>query len=1158
MRIRTAIWGSMLLVAATAAVAQSVVLDVYSLSTHTMHHITLPAQSGGGLGNHLRFETMPPSPRLLADPALRLKLKAMLARRPKDVDRPRELATGALQSKRAGSEIFGTYHAIVLLVDFTDHAPQWYPGMQADDHYTKMLFSVGTYPTGSMRDYYKENSYNQFEVTGEVAGGASGWYRAPQSYAYYVAGQNGFGAYPHNAQKLIEDAVRLADPDVDYSQYDNNGDGVVDSLFVVHSGPGAEATGSDNDIWSHKWSIPQVMLDGVNVSDYSIEPEDGTIGVFCHEYGHVLGAYDLYDYGNDSAGYDSAGLGVWSIMAGGSWGADYNHANRPAHFDPYHKILFGWIKPTLLAADQTAVTLPAVETTPTVYKLWQRSKATIREYFLVENRQKTGFDSLLYNSGLLIYHIDQSKFSGPVNDEEWFPGLPTSAHYAVGLEQADARWDLEHNFNVGDAGDPFPGTANQRTFNFASLPDSSSYLGGPTGISVTNISDSGATMTADIGVSLPAHTHWYVRASASVYGNGGSWDTAFATIGQAMAVARPGDIITVAPGVYTESVNFAGKEVTLTSTQPEDSDTVANTIIRAGVNGASVLFRHTEGRGAVLDGFTISHLPGITGNGVNIMGASPTIRNCVIRDNTDNRGGENLSYGGGMLVIDGANPLLTNNRFEKNAADVGAGLCIQNAGAQVVNNTFTGNRATYDGGGMALLKADPQTVVQSCVFSADQAKRGGGILCTTSSPLIADCRFSDCSARTSGGALYLRVGSNARVLRASITNCSAFLYSSSGGAGLYCVLGSNAIIDGLSLWGCSSPQGAGLYSDADSNPTVTNSIIAGCTGPGIQSQRPLTVTYSDVWGNTNRNYIGFANPTGTSGNLSVDPRFADTVNGDLHLKSRLGRWTERSYGPGTTEVVWVQDTVNSPCIDAGDPAAAVGAEPEPNGSRLNMGAEGGTDQASKSVRGTILSGTSPANGATGVVVRPSVRLHFRDAVVEKSAREHFSLTIPPATPMGPIMLVPGSVRWLQPGKIMQFTPTGALPGGTRCVATISEGVEKQDGGLTGWSESFSFTIADGSDTAATVTALALPTPNGGAQITVSLTAASQVGAEIMNLAGTAIATLAPRNLPQGVGTLLWDGKSKLGTKVPAGQYLVRVRALRSDGSTSSCIVALRR
>jgi hypothetical protein len=91
-----------------------------------------------------------------------------------------------------------------------------------------------------------------------------------------------------------------------------------------------------------------------------------------------------------------------------------------------------------------------------------------------------------------------------------------------------------------------------------------------------------------------------------------------------------------------------------------------------------------------------------------------------------------------------------------------------------------------------------------------------------------------------------------------------------------------------------------------------------------------TVTYSDIQ--------GFAT---NDGNIDADPLFADPVTGDYHLKSQAGRWDPASQ-------MWVQDQVNSPCIDGGDPNSTVGLEPEPNGSVINMGAYGGTDQASKS------------------------------------------------------------------------------------------------------------------------------------------------------------------------------------------------------------------
>src|SRR5690606_38105776 len=116
------------------------------------------------------------------------------------------------------------------------------------------------------------------DVTGEVSGdvtNANGWYRAPKPKKHYTNGDFGFGAYPKNAQKLVEDVLDLAAPNVDFSQYDNDGDGHVEALVIIAAGIGGEETGDVNDIWSHKWGIQPRTLNGVTVSEYFMAPENG-------------------------------------------------------------------------------------------------------------------------------------------------------------------------------------------------------------------------------------------------------------------------------------------------------------------------------------------------------------------------------------------------------------------------------------------------------------------------------------------------------------------------------------------------------------------------------------------------------------------------------------------------------------------------------------------------------------------------------------------------------------------------------------------------------------------------------------------------------------------------------------------------------------------
>jgi immune inhibitor A len=327
-----------------------------------------------------------------------------------------------------------------------------------------------------MRDYFKECSYGTLNIEGEVLG----WYRMPQPYSYYVDNQNGFGTYPKNVQKLIEDAVDTANADVNYANYDSDGDGYVDALFVVHAGVGAETTGRSDQIWSHRWAISDRVLDGVKIRDYTCEAEDGKIGLFCHELTHVFGIPDLYD-----TDYTSRGIGRWCLMAAGSWNGG---GATPSHHSAWVKKTLGWVTPVNATSDQSGVSLVDIESNPKMYRLWTGG-AIGKEYFLVENRQKKGFDSQLPASGLAIWHIDENKTT---NTDE--------THYLVALQQADGKLDLEKNANSGDGGDLYRGTTSNSIFDVSSTPNSKSYSGADSKVSVSNINDSSSTITFDIKV----------------------------------------------------------------------------------------------------------------------------------------------------------------------------------------------------------------------------------------------------------------------------------------------------------------------------------------------------------------------------------------------------------------------------------------------------------------------------------------------------------------------------------------------------------------------------------------------------------------------------------------------------------------------------------
>ena len=394
----------------------------------------------------------------------------------------------------------GSYRALVILVDFSDQVSQ-----VASTEFDTLVFDPSDGTPGTLRDYYQEVSYGQLDIVTLNLPGALGWQRAPQTYAYYVDGQFGTdGTYPNNSQRLVEDVVNALDAldeAVDFSQYDNDLDGEVDALFVVHSGPRAEYTGDFNDMWSHAWvTYYTPVLDGVDITHYSIVPEywltpgDMTVGVYAHEMGHaVFGLPDLYDYG-----YDSAGLGSWSLMAGGSWNG--NNGDSPAFPDAWSRAKMGYVNPTNVTSDLIGESISAVESTNDVYRLWGAG-ALGNEYFLVENRQQVGYDEALPGSGLLIYHVDEAVTTD--NDNQWYPPDHTTfGHYLVALEQADGLWELEKSYTAqADIGDPYPGSTTNTSFSNSSTPSSQDYDGNNTNVAVANISASAMTMTADFLIS---------------------------------------------------------------------------------------------------------------------------------------------------------------------------------------------------------------------------------------------------------------------------------------------------------------------------------------------------------------------------------------------------------------------------------------------------------------------------------------------------------------------------------------------------------------------------------------------------------------------------------------------------------------------------------
>ena len=392
------------------------------------------------------------------------------------------------------------FNVPVLLGKYSDVSDTYF---SASD-YQNLLFDQND--AGTMTDYYTEISYGNFLLDGETGG----WYQSSFTQSEAV----------NQVKSYVSNIAALADADFNYGLYDNDGpdnipnsgddDGFVDGLVVVYPG----CLDGDNNLWAHQSSLGSSQYitndlapDGQNiiVDTYMVCPELSAgqgqscntdlifqMGTFAHEFGHVLGLPDLYD--RDSNDGDSEGVGEWCLMASANWLG--NNGDTPAHMSAWCKIEMGWIVPTIASSYEEAVPIAELATSPTAIKVWEDDYRSSR-YFLIENRQKTGFDTGLNGEGLLIYHINDNRSWG-TNGWSWGPVNDDETNKMVDVESADGSLHLDNEINRGDTGDPYPGASDNRNFNNSTNPSSVRNNGFQTEIQVNNISASDSLMFADI------------------------------------------------------------------------------------------------------------------------------------------------------------------------------------------------------------------------------------------------------------------------------------------------------------------------------------------------------------------------------------------------------------------------------------------------------------------------------------------------------------------------------------------------------------------------------------------------------------------------------------------------------------------------------------
>ncbi len=409
----------------------------------------------------------------------------------------------------------GDVRGLCLLIRFPDVAES-ITRQQVDDFCNLPGYS-GFGNNGSVRDYFVAVSEDRLRYTNVV----TAYHTAAHSRSHYTDPAIPYG---QRAQELIHEALAgLAAAGFDFSSLTVDSAGNVYALNVFYAG--TRVNNWSEGLWPHAWTLasPFDIGSGRRLADYQITDIGTTLTLrtFCHENGHMVCDFpDLYDYGGESAG-----VGHYCLMCYG--GDDLN----PVQISAPLKHVAGWTTTLRHAAPGATYRLAAAGND---FLIHQRSP---QEHFICENRERSGRDAAIPDSGLAIWHVE----TGGSNSNEQ---MTAASHYYISLEQADGAFHLERNQNAGDASDLFagPGAAG---FNDASNPDSNWWDGTPSGFDIDAVSAPGADIDVTLGngVALVVNNFgydaggWRVdlhprfladvtgegRADIVGFGNGGVW-----------------------------------------------------------------------------------------------------------------------------------------------------------------------------------------------------------------------------------------------------------------------------------------------------------------------------------------------------------------------------------------------------------------------------------------------------------------------------------------------------------------------------------------------------------------------------------------------------------------------------------------------------------
>ena len=386
---------------------------------------------------------------------------------------------------------FENFRGLVILIDFADRTfasenpKEFYTEMFSTENLTGFHDPIKNQDVsclGSVRDYFRDQSNGVFNPPFDVYGPFTSTRNANECNA--------------NATSIFTSALKKANDYVDFSQYDNNNDGLVDMVFFLVAGFSSSSNGEASGyLWPHASNLfyRRINYDGKWIDRYASSTElygwENTpstvtvegIGTVCHEFSHVLGLPDFYDTDYGSSGGESHNPGEWDVMAGG---ADFNYGRTPVGYTLYERYALGWANPKTITHTGT-YSMEAVNVSRDGYIL--RSPVN-NEFFTIENRQKTSWDAYLPGHGMIITRVDSTDLSVWTNNHV---NVDPSHNYFEIIRAA--------NTNSDDlASDPFPGTKGVPMITNGTMPNLKTWAGRPNQFNLANITETDGIITFNV------------------------------------------------------------------------------------------------------------------------------------------------------------------------------------------------------------------------------------------------------------------------------------------------------------------------------------------------------------------------------------------------------------------------------------------------------------------------------------------------------------------------------------------------------------------------------------------------------------------------------------------------------------------------------------